>query len=177
MSQIDTISVTTKEPSHQGGLFSINPGLSIWTWVVFVLLFLILRKYAWTPLMESTKAREKLLSDTVENARKTKEELERIAERQKSMLQEAEAQAQKIVADGRKAAESIAQNIVEQARKDAQATLDETREKMAVEKELAIQEIKNQAVDLIIRTSEKLIEKSLDDEAHRKIVDKHLDEL
>jgi len=127
--------------------------------------------------MESTKAREKLLSDTVENARKTKEELERIAERQKSMLQEAEAQAQKIVADGRKAAESIAQNIVEQARKDAQATLDETREKMAVEKELAIQEIKNQAVDLIIRTSEKLIEKSLDDEAHRKIVDKHLDEL
>ena len=59
----------------------------------------------------------------------------------------------------------------------AQATLDETREKMAVEKELAIQEIKNQAVDLIIRTSEKLIEKSLDDEAHRKIVDKHLDEL
>lgn len=178
MNPHDTIATVTQHSSSGGGgLFSIDPGLAIWTWVVFGLLFIILRKFAWTPMMDSIKSREKLMADTVDNARKTKEELEKIAERQKAMISEAEEHARKIIDEGRKSAEGVAQNVVERARLEAQATLESTKEKIIHEKENAIREIKEHAVDLIINTSEKLIEQSLDDETHRKIVEKHLEEL
>jgi|AGTN01.1.fsa_nt_gi F0F1-type ATP synthase, subunit b len=108
-----TSTVQAEAPAHnQGGLFSIDPGLAIWTWVVFALLFIVLRKYAWGPMMDSIKAREKLISDTVENARKTKDELENIAQRQKAMITEAEDQARKIIDEGRKAAEDVAKKLL-----------------------------------------------------------------
>jgi len=177
MNPQDTIASVAHQSSTGNALFSIEPGMAIWTWVIFGLLFIILRKFAWAPMMESIKARERLMADTVDNARKTKEELEKIAERQQAIILNAEDQARKIIDEGRKAAENVAQKVIDRARNEAQATLEDTKEKIALEKENALQEIKNQAVELIINTSEKLIEESLDDETHRKIVEKHLDEL
>ncbi len=176
MNPQDTIASVARHSSGIG-LFSIDPGLAIWTWVIFGLLFIVLRKYAWAPMMESIKSRERLVSDTVENARKTKEELEKIAQRQQAMLLDAEEQARKIIDEGRRAAEEVARKVVDKARSDAQETLEDAREKIALEKENAIEQIKNQTVDLIINTSEKLIEESLNDQTHRKIVEKHLDNL
>ena len=171
---------TTASVVHQStpiSGFSIDPGLSIWTWVVFGLLFIILRKYAWTPMMDSIKARERLVADTIENARKTREELEKIAETQKEMIREAQNEAGKIIEEGRKTAENTAQQVIDRARKEAQAALEDAKAKITVEKENALKQIKNQTIELVINTSEKLIEESLNDETHRKIVEKHLDNL
>ena len=97
MNPHDTTASVVHQSTPISGLFSIDPGLSIWTWVVFGLLFIILRKYAWTPMMDSIKARERLVADTIENARKTREELEKIAETQKEMIREAQNEAGKII--------------------------------------------------------------------------------
>ncbi|HEX3020565.1 MAG TPA: F0F1 ATP synthase subunit B [Chitinispirillaceae bacterium] len=177
MNPQDTIASVAHHGSSGSGLFSIDPGLAIWTWVIFGLLFIVLRKYAWGPMMDSIKSRERLVSDTVDNARKTKEELEKIAERQQAMILNAEDQARKIIDEGRQAAEDVARKVMDRARAEAQATMEDTMEKIAMEKQNAIAQIKNQAVDLIINTSEKLIEESMNDETHRKIVKKHLDNL
>jgi F-type H+-transporting ATPase subunit b len=173
----DTTASVVHQSTPISGLFSIDPGLSIWTWVVFGLLFIILRKYAWTPMMDSIKARERLVADTIENARKTREELEKIAETQKEMIREAQNEAGKIIEEGRKTAENTAQQVIDRARKEAQAALEDAKAKITVEKENALKQIKNQTIELVINTSEKLIEESLNDETHRKIVEKHLDNL
>ncbi len=177
MNPQDTTATVVHQSTPNGGLFSIDPGLSIWTWVIFGLLFIILRKYAWTPMMNSIKARERLVADTIDNARKTREELEKIAEAQKAMIREAQNEASKIIQEGRKNAESTAQLVIDRARKEAQAALDDAKAKIATEKENALKQIKNQTIELVINTSEKLIEESLNDETHRKIVEKHLDNL
>lgn len=177
MNTNDTVATVAHHSSPGNALFSIDPGMAIWTWVIFGLLFIILRKYAWGPMMESVKSRERLMADTVENARKTKMELEKIAERQQAMINNAEEQARKIIDEGRKAAEDVAQKVIDRSRNEAMAILKDAKEKIDLEKENALQEIKNHAVDLIINTSERLIEESLNDDSHRKIVDKYLEQL
>jgi len=49
-------------------LFSIEPGLVLWTWITFIILFVVLKKFAWKPLTEAVAKREKTISDAVENA-------------------------------------------------------------------------------------------------------------
>lgn len=174
---VDTVAAVAQEASTQGGLFSFDPGMVIWTWVIFGLLFVVLRKYAWGPLMESVQKREKMMSETVENARRTREELEKISERQKVMMREAEEQAAKLADQSRRQAEDAARRITERAMAQAEKSARSAREQIVHEKEKALGEIRGQTVDLIIRTSEKLIEKSLDDADHRRIVQRELEVL
>jgi len=174
----DTTSVVEHASDAPGsGLFSIDPGLSIWTWVVFGLLFVILRKFAWKPMMESVEKRENMMAKAVEQAQKTKEELERIGEKQAEMIREARDEARSIIENGREAAQNAAGRIQEKAAAEAQESLQLAREQIILEKERALREIREQSVDLIISASEKLISGSLDDEAHRRLVEKHLGEL
>jgi F-type H+-transporting ATPase subunit b len=159
-----------------GGLFSIDPGLMIWTWVVFGLLLIVLRKFAWKPMMESVEKRETMMAQAVEQAQKTKEELDRIAQKQAEILREAQDEARKIISDGRVAAEATARRIDEEAQAHARKTIDSAREQLTQEKELALREIRQQSVDLIISASEQLIGDALNNEDHRRIVEKHLEE-
>jgi F-type H+-transporting ATPase subunit b len=176
MNPLDTLA-QVQHTASSGGLFDIDPGLSIWTWVVFGALFFILSKYAWKPMMESVKMREKVLSEAVENARRTKEELENIAKRQEQLLNETREQTRAMIEQGRKSADENAKAIVAHASKEASQVLERAREQIETEKQKALIEIRQQAVDLVIQTSEKLIVESLDDEKHRRIVNRHLEEM
>ena len=178
MREKDTTAVVVHEGGSSGGaLFSIDPGLSIWTWVVFGLLFIILRKFAWKPMMDSVAEREKVITDAVEQAKQTREALEQIAVKQEKILHEARDEARKIIDEGRKAALASADGIRERAGEEARRTVDEAKKQIVYEKEMALREIRNSSVDLVIAASEKLIAGSLDDEAHRRIVAKQLEEL
>jgi F-type H+-transporting ATPase subunit b len=177
MSALDTVAVVEHATQGGVGLFNIEPGLMIWTWVVFGLVFLILSKFAWKPMMESVKAREKVLADAVENARKTKEELEKIAQQQQEMLRATQEQSRQILEQGRKTADVAAKEIIEKAQKESHNVLERAREQIESEKQRAITEIREQAVDLVLKTSEKLIAEVLDQDKHRTIVRKHLEEL
>lgn len=177
MRENDTTSTIAHDGGSAGGaLFSIDPGLSIWTWIVFGFLFIILRKFAWKPMMDSVKEREKMMSDAVEQAQQTKDALEQIAVKQEAALQEAREEARRIIDDGRKTAEAASQSINEKAVQEAKRTLEDARKQIGDEKERALNEIRKQSVDLIINASEKLITASLDDEAHRKIVEQQLED-
>jgi len=175
----DTTAIIEHGDAHPSGagLFSIDPGLSIWTWVVFGLLFIILRKYAWKPMMDSVEKRDKLISDAVAQAQKTREELEKVGEKQREMLLKATDEAQKIIDSGKMSAEAVAQSIQEKTAEQARVTLEQAREQIAAERERTLREIKEQSVDIIIAASEKLIETVLDDEGHKRIVRKHLEEM
>lgn len=163
--------------SAGGGLFSIDPGLSIWTWVVFGILYVVLRKFAWKPMMDSVAQREKVLADAVEQAKQTKEELEQIAVKQEAVLKKARDEARKIIDEGRKAASASVETIREHAAEDARRTVEDAKKQIEFEKEQALREIRNSSVDLVIAASEKLMITSLDDDHHRRIVEKQLEKL
>jgi F-type H+-transporting ATPase subunit b len=176
--QQTTASVAHEDGSSAGGgLFSIDPGLSLWTWIVFGVLFIILRKFAWKPMMDSVAAREKMMADAVEQAKQTKKALEQIAVKQETLLQEAREEAHRIIDEGRNAASASAERINERATEEARRTIDEAKKQIEHQKEKALREIRNSSVDLVIAASEKLVTASLDDDAHRRIVEEQLEKL
>ena len=173
----ETHAVVGHETAKEGGgLFSIDPGLVIWTWVVFGLLLVVLRKFAWKPMMESVEQRESTMRRAVEQAEKTRIELERITQTQETMLRKAQEEARSIITEGRASADSVARRIKDEAEKQAKKTIEEAKEQLSREKELVLREIREQSVDMILSVSEKLMVASLDDTTHRNLVRKHLEE-
>lgn len=165
------------EPPVSGGLFSIDPGMAIWTWVIFGLLFVILRKFAWKPMMESVQMREKVLSQAVEQAEKTKQALDEIGVKQAEMLRQAQEQSRVLIEKGRENADLLSKSLSEKAAVEAQKVIVAAKEQIVQEKELALREIKGQSVDIILAATEKLISKNLDDEMHRQFIEKQLEKL
>jgi F-type H+-transporting ATPase subunit b len=180
MSTVDTVAMVEHSANSGGGgggLFDIDPGLTIWTWIIFGIVFFILSKFAWKPMMDSIQSREKVLTDAVENARKTKEELENIALRQEQILKETQEQSRLIMEQGRKAADATARDILERAQKESKLLMERAKEQIESEKQRAVTEIREQTVDLILQTTEKLISDVLDKDKHRMIIRKHLEDL
>ncbi len=154
--------------SPGGGLFSIDPGLTVWTWVVFGLLFFILSRYAWRPMMEAVRKREQTLKDAVDNARRTKEELERISQRQHEMMSEAEDNAKKLMDETRANAEAASKAIMDKASQDAEKTIAAVKDEIERERQRTMSEIKAQAVEMVVSVSEKVLRRNLGDDAAQK---------
>jgi len=175
----DTLAATTHvqpKPS-QNGLFSIDPGLTIWTWVVFALLFVVLRKFAWSPLMDSVKKREKTITDAIDDAKRLKNELNQIAQKQQEMQAEANKQAQSIIEQGRTAAQAVADKIKERSQQEAAEEFQRIKEQIAAEKQNAFNQLRGETVELIVQATQHLIQANLDDDEQKKIVTKFLESM
>ncbi|HOK04511.1 MAG TPA: F0F1 ATP synthase subunit B [Victivallales bacterium] len=174
-----SINKVDKEVTNEGGgIFSFEPGLAVWTWVVFALLFFVLSKYAWRPMLEAVRRREQLLKDAVENARKTKEELEKISIRQGEMIKSAEENARKIMEEARSKAEQASKNIIEKAKIEAEDKLNQVVTQIERERNEALSEIKSKAADLATALSEKILKEKLSsEEKQREFIEKEIKNL
>ena len=89
-----------------------TPGLYIWTIITFLLLFFVLRKFAWKPLLNALNEREDFISNSLKDAEKAREELENINQESQDIITNARSEAQSILADGKSAAENIKQQLI-----------------------------------------------------------------
>jgi len=163
---------TAKEA--KGGLLSLQAGLMFWTLVMFVALWIILQKYAFKPMTAAVEAREKALEDAIAAARADRDEAARILAEQKSGIEEARANAQRIIAEGRQVGEKLRAEMIEETRGQQQEMLDRARREIEAEKVRAVAELRREAVDLAIAGASKVIEKNLDDDSNRRIVESFL---
>ena len=177
----DYTTTTVHNDSHHSvsfmDLFKIDPGLILWTWITFIILFLILRKFAWNPLKETVKKREKDIAESVENAARLKESLANLQKKQKEILEEAEKQRQAIIQEAKEIAERSARSIENKAKETAEELIRSAKEEIEIERQKIITELKHETVEIIIETSSNLIEKSLDTETNRKLVEKYVEAL
>ncbi|HUQ18089.1 MAG TPA: F0F1 ATP synthase subunit B [Gemmatimonadaceae bacterium] len=157
-----------------GSLLSLQAGLMFWTLVMFVALWMILQKYAFKPMTAAVEAREKALEDAIAAAQADRDEAARILAEQKSGIEEARANAQKIIADSRMVGEKLRAEMVEETRAQQQEMLDRARREIESEKVRAVNELRREAVDLAIAGAGKVIEKNLDDDSNRRIVESFL---
>ena len=70
-----------------GGLFAVEPGLIVWTWIVFIALFLVLRKYAWPALLSATEEREKRIARQLQEAERQNSESTKLLEEHRSVVE------------------------------------------------------------------------------------------
>ena len=163
--------------SEGGGVFSVNPGLSLWASVVFLALLLILHRFAWGPILAAIDAREQRIQGALDESAAQRDEAARLLVEHKTQLADARRQASEILAEGRAAAERLRKELEEKARVEAQGIIDGARREIGREKDRAIAELRKESVDLALAAAGKLISEELDDERHRALVVGFIDDI
>jgi F-type H+-transporting ATPase subunit b len=146
-------------------------GLIIWTIITFLVVLLVLKKFAWPQLLASLDEREKRISDALAAAEQARQEAEEVLREHRQKLAAAEEEARKIVAEARAAGANVRQTIVSQAREEAERMLDQARTSIESEKRAAIAELRRETANLAIQAAGVLIDANLDDEKNRGLVD------
>lgn len=149
----------------------------LWTIIIFVLLLLILRKFAWTPILMSLNEREKRIEDAISAAEQAREQARAQIEQQQQLLESARQEAQEIITKSRKAAEKTREATLAQARTESEQLLARAKGEIQLSRDKAIQDIRALAVELSLLATQKLIQKSLTEKDHKAMVEKSIQEL
>ena len=167
--------------AHEGGWMekwlSFDPGLFMWTIVTFLLVLTILKWKAWGPLMRALDKRAEDIKNALSAADRAKEDAEKASQEYEKLVQKAHAEAQQIIADSKVAGERVKNEVESAAKEKAEEMIGKAKTQIKAESQKAIQEIKSSVVDLSIKAAEKIIEKNLDSEDNRKLVDQTLDSM
>jgi len=153
-------------------------GLFFWQIILFVLLLLLLKKFAWGPILTAINDREEGIQgalDAAENARKEMQNLQADNER---ILKEARAERDDMMNDARTIKETILSEAKDEAKAEATKIMDNAKAVIQSEKQKAITDLKNQVAELSIEIAEKVVRKDLsNDKEQLKLVDQLLKEV
>lgn len=152
-------------------------GTMFWTVVIFAGTFLLLRKFAFGPILDAVNAREQAIADAMAAAERDRAESARILAEQKASIEAARTEAQRYIAEGRATAESMRTEMLEATRVQQGELLDRARKEIESEKAKAIDELRREAVDIALAGAGRLIGQKLDAAADRKLVEEYLSTL
>jgi F-type H+-transporting ATPase subunit b len=158
-------------------LITPEPGLLIWTLVTFGLLLILLRLFAWKPLLAMIEQREHAIRDSLEKSNRAQEEAEAALKENRKILAEARKAAAGVVQKGEKDAEQVRSELLQKARQEGEELLRQGRDEMAREKRAAIREIRGVAADLALVAAEKLVQEKMDEPGNRRLVERYLEEI
>jgi F-type H+-transporting ATPase subunit b len=151
--------------------------LGIWTIVTFVLLLLVLWKWAWGPMLEGLHNREKSIQGALDEARKSQEEAQKLREQFQAEMTKANEKVRDLLDEGRKDAERVTAEMMGKARADIQGERDRLQREMRSAHDQALQDLWAQAAQLASLVSTKAIRRELTPEDHRRFVDEALADL
>ncbi len=146
-------------------------GTIIWTLITFVLVLLVLKKWAWPPILSALDEREQSIRIAIEGAEQARQEAETVLIDHRAKLVAAEDGARQLIAEAREAGEKVRQEVVAQAKEEAQRTIDQARISIESEKRAAIAQLRREMADLVVLAAGALIDANLDDEKNRGLVD------
>ncbi|MBE0476175.1 MAG: F0F1 ATP synthase subunit B [Coriobacteriia bacterium] len=166
------------EAGGGGGASAVLPSLTeIWpTLVAFVILFIVLSRFAFPPIMKMMEKRADTIRDSLERAEETKVEAERLLEEYKQQMAEARAEAGKVIDQGRKVAESMRAEIVAKANEDAASIVAKAKERIEAERKAALADLQSQIAELAVAVAGKIIGERLTVADHEKLIDRYLAE-
>ena len=150
---------------------------ALWTVLIFVALLLILRRRAWAPILEGLKKREETIRSSLQEAKKTRDEMEKMRADFQKELADAHQQIPALMEEGRKKAEALANEMRAKAAADIQAERQRLRHEVEMAKDQAIKEMWEQAANLATMISAKAIGRSLTDDDHRRLLDEAMGEM
>ena len=154
--------------------FQVNPGLIIWTWIVFISLFFLLKKFAWPPIVRLTEERERNIQKQLDDAERANTEAKETLEQHKQLMESSKEEARQLVAEAKDLAEKERDRLLAKTREEQDGILERAKREIEQERERAIAMLRKETVDLSLAAASKLIEARLESEADRKIVEDYL---
>ena len=141
-------------------LFKIEPGLAIWTWITFGILFYLLSRFAFPALIRGIRQREESIARSVDNAAQIEKRLAEIEEERTQTLSRSRAEADEILRRTRAEAEEVRRRLLERAEREAQETLEQARKRIEEERASTLASLRRELADFAVEASEKVIGRS-----------------
>jgi F-type H+-transporting ATPase subunit b len=170
-------SLTTVTPVLAAGIADINPGLTLWAAITFLLLLVVLGKFAWGPIVKMLDERERTIREAIDSAKKERVEAERLLAEQKASLAKANREAAEVAKQNQLEVEQFRQALTAKAKKEADELVAAARAQITEEKKKAIAELRGQVADLAIDAAARLVKANLDEKAQRQLVEDYLKQL
>ncbi len=143
----------------------------------FLLMVWILRRYAWGPLLGMLEARREKIAGEFKEAERLKAEAVEVKASYDAQLRTIEGHARQRMNEAVAEGQRVAGEIRTQAQKEALARMETAADEIMREREKAKEVLKNQVIDLSLRTAEKILRAKLDDAAQRKLAGEFIDEV
>jgi F-type H+-transporting ATPase subunit b len=158
-------------------MLEINPGLIIWTIITFILLVFVLKKLAWKPLTDALQKREDHIRNSIEQAEKANQEAEQLLSENREKLSRFEENGKRILNEHRAMGEKLKSEMLDKANQQYRKMMDQAKQEIDRDKEKALVQLRGEIVGLAIQAAGKILDETLDENKHRKIIDSYLKEL
>ncbi|HEY0679023.1 MAG TPA: F0F1 ATP synthase subunit B [Chitinophagaceae bacterium] len=149
-------------------------GLIFWTLLAFIIVFLILKKFAWKPILKSLKERETSISDSLSTAERVRAEMAQLQNENEALLAKAREERGQLLKEARETRDRIVNEAKEQAKNEANRIVAEAQQAIQQQKMAAITDVKNQIGTLVIDVAEKVLKRELNNPADQEIFIKQL---
>lgn len=143
-------------------------GLLFWTTLVFVILLVLLKKFAWKPILGAVHTREGNIQKALDSAKEAEEKMSALTAKNEDLLKLAREERDVILREAKKAKESILEDAKGIAQKEADRILVSANEQIANERMKAVTELKNQVGQLSLEIAEKILSTELDDKSKQE---------
>lgn len=143
-------------------------GLVFWTGLVFLILLVLLTKFAWKPILGMVNKREQDIAEALELAKKTRAEMAALQSQNEALLKEAKAERDAIVKDAREIATKMVEDSKTKAKVEAEKMIEDARLAIQSEKNAAMADVKATIADLAIEIAEKVVKSTISDDAKQK---------
>ncbi len=153
-------------------------GLFVWQTLLFVLLLLLLRKFAWKPILNAVNDREEGIKNALAAAENAKKEMQNVTADSEKLLKEARAEREALLKEAREIKDKLIADSKEQAKIEGDKMIKQAQAAIEGEKKAAVAEIKQQVASLSIEIAEKVIREQLSNkEKQLKLVTDMLGEI
>ncbi len=159
-------------------LIDITPGMVFWSGLAFIVLLIILSKYAWKPILNAVKERENSIADAIQSADKVKKEMEEMKADNERLIQEAREEKAAMLKEAKEIKERIIAEAENEARTNAERITADAKTQIQNQKMAAMMEVKNEVGKLVLEVSEKVLRKEMDNkDAQMSYINKLTDEI
>lgn len=170
------------QESQEAGAGANNPfagdiGNALWTVVIFVLVLVVLGKFAWKPILTGLQARESYILESLEKAKSERETAEARLKEYEARLAQARTEATAIVDEGRRDAEVLKTRILEEARREAEQERERTKREIRIATDTATKELYSLSARLATDLAGRIIRKELTPQDHERLIAESIQEL
>lgn len=139
-----------------------DPGLLVWTLLIFILFWALMARFAFKPIQNALKQREDDIQKSLDEAKKAREEMTNLKAENEQLLKQAQEERMKILKEANEAKEAIINESKNKAKEEAQKIVANAKEQIEHQRMAAITDIKNQVGKMSLEIAEKVIRKQLE---------------
>ena len=157
--------------------FAGNIGNAIWTLAIFVIVVIVLGKFAWGPVLGLLQQREEFIHRALADAKRDRDAAEASLKEYAAKLQSAHAEAAALVEDARRDGERLREEIRQRAKGEADKMVTNAQRQIELETGRALEQIRREAVDLSVMIASKIIQRNLTKEDNERLIDEALEQV